>query len=264
MRTMPRAGRTAEARPAPARGGASGADRPFLEHLEEFRRRVLATAACFAVASVAAFAFAAPFLDLLEAPAKAAGASLAALRPQDLFVSRLRAAVALGALATVPLALLQIRAFVAPALDRRERRVLDAGLWAALALQAAGLAAAALLLVPFMARFFASFGAGRAEALWSLDAWYALAIGAALGSSLAFEAPLVLVILFAVGALDPRAVARRRREAVVAIFVVAAVATPPDAFSQVLVAAPLWLLFELALVAGRALAPSKPGPEVAP
>lgn len=261
---MPRTGRAAERSRAPGRDGSLGADRPFLEHLEEFRRRALATVACFVVASVAAFALADPLLDLLEAPAKAAGATLAALKPQDLLVSRLRAAVALGALATVPLALLQVRAFVAPALDRRERRVLDAGLWSALALQAAGLAAAALVLVPFMARFFAAFGAGRAEALWSLDAWYALAIGAALGSSLAFEAPLVLVILFAVGVLDPKAVARRRREAVVAIFVLAAVATPPDAFSQVLVAAPLWLLFELALVAGRALAPPKTGPEAAP
>jgi sec-independent protein translocase protein TatC len=254
---MRKTGREADARVAAAESaGTGGQDRPFLEHLEELRRRLLAVAAWFAAAALVAFAFADPFLDALEAPARAVGAALAALRPQDLFLSRVRAALALAALATFPFALVQLRAFVAPALGRRERRRLDAALWAACLLGAAGLAAAALILVPFLARFFAAFGADRTTALWGLDAWYALAIGTALGASLAFEAPLVLAALFAVGALDPRAVARRRREAVVAIFVIAAVATPPDALSQALVALPLWLLFELALVAGRALSPS--------
>jgi len=227
----------------------------FTDHLEELRRRILVVTAVFVVCSIAAFSFADPILDALEAPARNAGAHLAALRPQDLFLSRVRASLAVGLLCAIPAFLVELRAFVGPALVRRERRLLDAGLVGTAILSAVGLAMAAFVLVPFMARFFMSFGAGRVESLWSLDSWYALAIGAGLGAALAFEAPLVLVLLFAAGVLDPKVVAGRRREAVVGIFVLAAIATPPDALSQLLVGVPLWLLFELSLVAGRALRP---------
>ncbi|MDR2552682.1 MAG: twin-arginine translocase subunit TatC [Treponema sp.] len=237
-------------------GGKKGdsGESEWTEHLEELRRRIIAVLAVFCAAAFAAFVFSPSIAAFLLAPVAEFGVALYTFSPAEKFTAYLNLSVWTGAAAASPFFLLQAGLFVWPALRGRERRCTLAALTAAPVLFLGGAAAAYRFLAPVVMKFFLTFGAfDGIQPLWGFREYLGVLYALMLASGILLEAPLILLLAFAVGILSPAAVARLRAPIIVVIFFAAAVCTPPDVISQLALGIPLYLLFELTLLAGRFL-----------
>lgn len=229
-------------------------------HLEELRRRIIAVLAVFLAVTLAAFALSGEIAAFLTEPLARFQVRLHTFAPAEKFTAYLHLAVWTGMVATTPFFCMQAALFIWPGLRGRERRYAAAALAAVPLLFFLGAAAAYRLLAPPVFGFFLSFSAGDGvTALWGLRQYLGLLAGLMLAAGLLLQMPLVLLLLFAAGILSPAAAARARPQIVLLIFFLAAVATPPDVVSQVMLGVPLYLLFEITLLAGRRIARKKPG-----
>jgi sec-independent protein translocase protein TatC len=115
-------------------------------------------------------------------------------------------------------------------------------------------------LSPIVLKFFLSFGASDdVRPLWGFKEYLSMLFSLMLASGFLLQAPLVLLLSFAIGIITPRQVSRFRPHIIVFIFLVAGICTPPDVISQIALGVPLYLLFELTLLAGRLISPSRAG-----
>jgi sec-independent protein translocase protein TatC len=190
------------------------------------------------------------------APVSDLGVKLYTFAPSEKFMAHLHLAVWTGIAASAPFFLLQAGVFIWPALKRKERRYALAALLVVPALFITGAGMAYKLLSPVVLRFFLSFGASDGvQPLWGLNEYLGLLSSVMLAAGLLLQAPLLLLISFALGIIAPRTVAGFRPHIILLIFFLAGVCTPPDVVSQAALGIPLYLLFELTLLIGRFIAP---------
>ncbi len=225
----------------------------FLSHLEELRRRLLAIALVLLIASVVGFFLAGPLLELIMKPlAAAAVKTLVFHKPHEAFSVHLNVAIAFGTAVTFPFLLQQVWSFVAPGLYEREKKsglLLCLGL---ILLFCAGLVFAYVMAIPFGLRFLLAFQTPTLQPLLSVDAYFSFAGSTLLIFGLLFDFPVAIFGLVRGGFVRVETLAGIRRPIILVIFILAAVLTPsPDPVSQVTLALPLILLFELALWAAR-------------
>lgn len=224
------------------------------EHLEELRRRILCVLVVWFVSTLVAFALSERVAAFLTGPVAHLGVRLYAFGPADKFLAHLHIAAVAGLVFTAPFLVLQTGVFVWPGLLGSEKRAAAVALTAAPVLLLAGSAAAYVFFAPVVLKFFLSFAASDGvEHLWGLRQYLSFLAGLMLGAGLLLQLPLVLLVLFALGIVTPRTVARYRAHAVLLIFFAAAVCTPPDVTSQVMLGVPLYLLFEATLLIGGAM-----------
>ncbi|MDR3192103.1 MAG: twin-arginine translocase subunit TatC [Treponema sp.] len=237
----------------PDRGKGAG---EWIEHLEELRRRIIAVLVVFAIAAFVAFAFSGPIAAFLTAPVSDLGVKLYTFNPAEKFMAYLHLAVWTGALISAPFCVLQAGLFLWPALRGKERIFAPVALIAVPALFIAGAAAAYRFLSPVALRFFLRFAASDGiQPLWGFREYLAMLYALMLAFGLLLQAPLLLLFAFALGIVTPRQVARGRPYIIFLIFLAAAICTPPDVVSQVALGVPLYLLFELTLLAGTLFQP---------
>lgn len=202
------------------------------------------------VASVVAYAFGPPMLNdmftRLPGPHE-----LVFLSPQEAFFSRIKLAVAGGVVLTVPFLVFQIVRYLAPLLSPRDRRTAYALIPMTVLLFLLGGGFGYAVLLPVALGFLLSFGGAELEPMLSVSSYINFVILLVLPLGLVFEMPIVITFLTRIGILDPRRLARRRKYAVLIIFIVAALLTPADVFSMFLLAVPLLLLFEFSLLVAR-------------
>lgn len=225
-----------------------------MEHLEILRGKIISVLVFFCISTAVLFLFSERLASFLQAPLEGLGLSLYYFRPWEKFLTYLRLAFWGGAAASVPFAILQAALFVWPALRQNETRyLLFAGLVAP-ALFFAGAAFAYHLMAPVALRFFLGFSPGdNVLPLWGFGEYAEFLFALLLASGLFFQAPLLLLLSMLLGLVSPRTVARLRPWIIMAIAFLAALLTPPDVVSQVLLGIPLYLLFELSLLIGRLL-----------
>lgn len=219
-------------------------------HLDVLRWHIVRALLAWLVAGVVVFAVREPLLDLLVAPLRAAAPEVHLLTTgvTELFGVYLRVAVWGGLLLALPYMLLEGWWFVRPALYRHEVRTLAGALLVVPLLTLAGVLFGWWAMLPAVLGFFLGFQAGDVVAMPRLADYIGL-VSMLLGMlGLAFNFPLVLVALVRMGLVKVDTLRRQRRGVIVGIFVIAAVATPPDPLSQIMLAIPLWLLFEVALL----------------
>lgn len=217
---------------------------PFLEHLEEFRRRLINSLIALLVGAVAGY-FAAPYaLAVITRPVP----SLVYLAPAEAFVVRLKAALAVGLVLASPVIFYQLWRFVKPALSRDEASHFAVAVLSSSVFFLGGLAFAYFIIVPVGLGFFLSFETPSLRAMFSLDRYVTFVAQLLFASGVVFQLPVAAFFLTKLGIVNPRLLRKSRRVAVVVILVVAAVLTPPDVFTQVLLAVPLLLLYELSVV----------------
>ena len=231
-------------------------DQSFWEHLEELRWTLLKIVACLALVSLTAFIFADRLLEAVRWPLTRMGAGvewetefvLRSLSPAEAFSASLQLSLLAGLILSLPFILYFSARFVFPALTPEEKRGLGPAFVAGGVLFYVGAAFAFIVVLPLSLRFFWLYTQRlgvRPE--WSLRNYTALVNKTSLAFGLAFEVPLVLLLLAKLEIVDYPMLKKFRRQAVVAIFVLAAVLTPPDVVSQVLLAVPILVLFELTL-----------------
>ncbi|MDR0374653.1 MAG: twin-arginine translocase subunit TatC [Treponema sp.] len=238
--------------------GEKSAGGEWAEHLEELRRRIIAALVVFTAAASVSFAFSGDIAAFLTGPVSDLGVKLYTFNPAEKFMAYVHLSVWTGALVCAPFCLLQVGLFVWPALRGRERVFTPAALIAVPALFIAGAAAAYYFLSPVALRFFLRFAAAdEIQPLWGFREYLGLLYALMLAFGLLLQTPLLLLFVFATGIVTPRQVARARPYIIFLIFLAAAICTPPDVISQVALGAPLYLLFELTLIAGRFFQPDK-------
>jgi len=237
---------------------------PFTEHLGELRNRLIICLAALVLGMIPGWFISAPVQAFLQAPLDAVlpqGSQIVNLSVTEGFSNRLRISLIAGLFFSLPVLFYQAWRFVAPGLYSHERRYIIPFALAFAFFFFAGAAFGYRFIFPTTLSFFASFTGAGVPALVSQASYQSFAFWMFVAFGAVFETPLAIVLLARFGIVDPRSLARQRKIAVLLAFVAAAILTPsPDAFTQTMLAVPMYLLFELGLLGARIIG-KKPAPE---
>jgi sec-independent protein translocase protein TatC len=232
---------------------------PLTEHLAELRTRLFRILLAWVIGSAAAWSYAEGIFGLLLAPAIAAlgegERTLQAIAPAEIFFTYLKCALLAGFVFALPVVFWQVWAFVAPGLYDSERNTALPFVIVSTVLFAGGAIFGYTQVFPLMFSFFTAFDSEFVKSAWTMQAVFAMTTRMFLAFGVAFELPVVVVFLALAGIVDAPTLWRGTPYAVLAVFIVAAILTPPDWVSQVLLAIPMVLLYLLgvgaAFVIGR-------------
>jgi sec-independent protein translocase protein TatC len=232
-------------------------EQSFFSHLLELRTRLLRAAAALLVAFFALVPFANKLYGWLAQPLLAklpAGSELIAIDVPSPFLTPVKLAFFAAVMLAMPVLLYQAWAFVAPGLYRHEKRYARPLLVAALLLFYAGCAFAYYLVLPMAFGFLSRITPPGVRMMTDISHYldFVLVMFLAFGAS--FEVPVAVVVLVLLGIVTPEQLKEFRGYVIVAIFVIAAIITPPDIVSQLMLALPMMALYELGVIAARLVA----------
>lgn len=234
----------------------------LLDHLVELRMRLIRALVGMLIALLALLPFVKPLYDRLALPligSLPAGqfAAMVASEPTSGFFAPIKLALCAAALLTAPWLLYQAWAFIAPGLYRREKRLAVPLLLSSMLLFYAGCAFAYFVVLPSVFHALTLFTPDIVTIAPDPGKYLDFVLVIFLAFGVSFELPVALVILVLLGWVSPDQLREWRGYAVVGIFVVAALITPPDAVSMLLMAIPMCLLYEGGILAARLLLPRK-------
>ena len=220
------------------------------EHLEELRRRMIYAALAILVGFVGGLALTMPTLQLM---ARMTGLQeFVVISPTEGFTTFMKVALYIGIGFAMPVLVYQIVRFLAPGLTRRERRYVYRSLPFVTVLFAGGVAFAFFIIVPRALSFLSGFGGGvfndefRAQEVVSFYMTLLLWVG------VVFELPAVIYLLAKLDIVSPQRLSSFRKYAIIVIMIGAALITPtPDPFNMFMVAAPMYILYELGILLAR-------------
>jgi sec-independent protein translocase protein TatC len=219
----------------------------LLDHLEELRSALIHSLIAAAAAAVLCWFWSADLLDVLIRPVSGLEAlgqkGIFFTAPNEAFMTRLKLSAVVGLFVVAPFIFFRVYQFVLPGLYRHERRVVTPLLIATTALFYAGVAFAFFVVIPQVVAFLLGFGTDSLQPLIGVGPYFAFVSRLCLAFGLVFQLPLLVLFLSLIGAVNPRMLLRTWRYAVVIIAVMAAVLTPPDVASQVMMAVPVLVLY---------------------
>ncbi|MBM3329639.1 MAG: twin-arginine translocase subunit TatC [Calditrichaeota bacterium] len=226
----------------------TGGGMSFLGHLDELRRRLTRALIGIAIATAVALYYSEAIIAFLTRPAVASGnVKLTLLAPAEGFLTHLKASFVAGLFLSSPYWLGQVWGFISPGLYAREKKTIVPVI--ALSVVAfVGGAAFGWTVLPFATEYFASFATGPIEAGWSLASYVSFNLQFLLAFGVVFELPLIIYAAAMIGAVTPPQLRQYRRHSIIGILIVAGIITPPDVFSQLLIAGPLIILYEVGII----------------
>ena len=231
---------------------APGNEMPFLDHLEELRKRLFWIAGAILIGIVVAFALLSKLdiIRLLERPILPLlnGQKLIYTHPGTSFHILLNASLALGIILASPVIVGQIWGFLSPALYAHEKRVVIPVLISMVLLFLAGVSLSYFVVLPLTLKFLMGIESTALTPMISAIEYFDLAISMCIAFGVIFEVPIAVLALTALGILSPAFLSKYRRHAVVICIVAAAFITPgADPYSLFALAVPLYLLYELSV-----------------
>lgn len=217
-------------------------------HLKEIRNRIALVAVALIVAFVVCFTFIKPLATKLLEMGQKFGFQYVYLSPSELITSYFKLSLILAVVIISPLLLAQIWGFLAPALTKREKKAIGPAFAGGLVFFFIGAVFSYLIAIPFMIQFLINYSRSDmiASAI-SVASYLDFMVGMVLTFGLVFEMPMLAFVLSNLGILTPEILKKLRSYAVVLIFIVAAVITPPDVVSQFMIAVPMLGLYELSI-----------------
>lgn len=251
----------------------------FLQHLEELRWHIIKSVIAIIVLAIVAFIFKDIIFDgILIAPQKpefftnrafagfAEALNSPALRINDKpfqlininmsgqFSTHIWISVISGLILAFPFVIYQFWSFLSPALYEKERRYARYAVFAISALFFTGVLFGYYLIVPLSIHFLGSYQVSESVAnTINLSSYFSTIASVTLASGLIFELPVVIFFLSKIGVVTPEFLRKYRKHAIIVILVVAAIITPPDIFSQILVTIPLVILYEVGILISAAI-----------
>ena len=230
----------------------AGTEQPFIQHLMELRDRLVKAAIAIAVMTIALGLYPGPaqLYDLLAAPLTAAlppGATMIATSVSSPFMVPIKILLMAGFLLALPVVLYQAWAFVAPGLYSHEKKLVLPLVVSSTILFIAGVAFCYFFVFGQVFKFIQSFAPKSISAAPDIEEYLGFVLSMFLAFGVAFEVPVVVVVLARIGVFSVEKLKAFRAYFVVLAFVVAAVITPPDLVSQLALAIPMCLLYELGI-----------------
>lgn len=220
----------------------------FWGHLDELRLRLFKSFIAVVIAACLFYPFVDRFLAFLIKPV----GKVVFTSPADAFVVRLMLLICAGVVLALPVVVYQLWQFVAAGLKEDERKYIRFFAPASFVLFIAGSVFGYWVIIPVGMKFFLSFSTESIVPMITLPNYISFIVTLVLAFGLCFQLPLALMFLARVGIVTPAFLVQKRKHAVVLILIASAVLTPsPDAVSQILMAGPLLILYELGVIASK-------------
>ena len=222
----------------------------FIEHLEDLRKRLLVSLIAVGIGFIICYLFSKEIFEFLMMPlhrALPSGATMIFTTPAEAFFTYMKVGLLAGVFAASPIVLYQIWLFVAPALYSKEKKYVIPFVCSSTILFVGGAAFGYFVIFPLSAKFFMSFTTDFIQPAPRLKESFSFCAMLLLTFGLTFELPIFILFLSKLGVLDARMLARNRKYVIILIFIVAAILTPPDPLSQVMMAVPLVALYEVSI-----------------
>ncbi len=230
--------------------------KPLLEHLKDLRRVLLVCLAAVSLAFLAVFlGLAKELTALVTQPLLDMDIQVIFTGVSEAFTAQTKLSLIAGVVLASPVIFVSIWLFLRPALQLREQLALALALLAGLALFALGVFFAYKYVFYLAVNFFVYAGEGVARPMISLGTYVGFLFGFLIPFGVVFQMPLVIVILARLGVVTTKAMVKARKYVIFAIFIAAAILTPPDVVSQVMLGLPLWALFEVGVLLSRLVKP---------
>ena len=224
----------------------------LVSHLDELRNRLIKCALAFIVAFLVCFAFSAPLVRMLMALGPEF--SFVYLHPTELMLSYIRIGMIGGVVFAFPVLGYQAYRFMCPGLTSREKKAAFGILTAGVILFCVGAIFCFKIVLPISLTFLAGLDStGTIKSAMSIENYMTFVLTMEVVFGCVFELPIVTILLTSVGILNPKFLQKNRKYVVLVVFIVAAIITPPDVTTQVLVAFPMLALFEISLILCRLL-----------
>lgn len=231
-------------------------DMPITEHLIELRAHLIRICVAVLVIFLALVGFARKLYDFLSDPLVAELPPNATMIATDItsnFMAPIRLTLFVAAFVAMPYILYQIWSFVAPGLYKKEKRVAIPVLLSSIVLFYTGVAFAYFIVLKGVLKFFITYAPHNVLPMTDIASYLSFAMKLFMVFGLTFEIPVVTLLLILAGLVSTESLADKRRYIIVGCFAVAAIVTPPDGVSMLMLAIPMWLLFELGLLLARIL-----------
>ena len=232
------------------------AGQPLVEHLVELRNRILRILVAVVVVFLILFPFANDLYALLARPLIAqlpAGSTMIATEVASPFLAPFKFVLVLAFFVSIPVVLHQVWSFIAPGLYQNERRLVLPLLVASTCLFYAGMVFAYYVVFPLIFNFLVGVAPENVKVMTDIGSYLDFVLKLFFAFGLAFEVPVATILLVISGVTTTESLVRKRPYVIVGAFVVGMLLTPPDVFSQTLLAIPMWLLFELGIIFSRLL-----------
>ena len=241
---------------APAAEGLQGT---LIEHLIELRTRLIRAALAVLVVFVALFPWSREWYAMLAEPMIAAlpqGGQMIATDVVGVFLVPVKVTLMLAFLVALPVVLWQVWAFIAPGLYQHERSLAVPLMLASIGLFAAGMAFAYFVVFPSVFGFMVAVAPDGVAWMTDIDKYLSFVLTTFLAFGFTFEVPVVVIVLVRMGIVSLEKLRAWRPYVIVGAFIIGAIFTPPDIMSQVLLAVPLWLLYELGIIMAQFVKPA--------
>ena len=225
---------------------------PLTAHLTDLRRRLVRCLLAVTLVFLGLFPFAQTLYTAVSEPLRRylpEGASMIATSVTSPFLAPFKLTLMAAVFVAMPVLLHQVWGFVAPGMYRKERRIALPLLVSSIVLFYAGMAFAFFVVFPMMFGFFASVTPAGVSMMTDISLYLDFILALFLAFGLAFEIPVATFIVVWAGVTDVATLRKSRPYVIVGCFVVGMLLTPPDVFSQTLLAVPMWILFEVGLLA---------------
>lgn len=235
-----------------------------LEHLGELRRSILISVSAIFIAAMGCFYFNEFLLQVVTYPVRAIGQNLIVTGVTEAFFVKLQLSFLAGFVIAFPIVAWSVWRFVKPALYAHERRYIYILFPATIFLFTGGVTFAYFGVLPLVLKFFVYIAGQNLETLFKVDQYVSFVMSFVLPFGLTFELPVVTYFLTKLGVLKPELLSRNRKYALLIIVILGGVLSPgPDPISQVMMAGPIYILFEVSILVAKRTKP-RGGEETVP
>jgi sec-independent protein translocase protein TatC len=229
---------------------------PFMAHLEELRKRLVVCAIAVGAGSIIAYFFSKQLFSVLILPLTKvlpAESRLIFTSLPEMFITYLKIAFIAGIILAIPVIFYQLWMFLAPALYQQEKSYAIPFVVFSTILFVAGALFGYFIVFPYGFKFLVGFATEDIQALPSVKQYFSFAIRLLLAFGAVFEMPVVVVFMTKIGLITPQAMKKFRKFAILAAFILSAILTPPDVATQIMMALPILILYELSIFLSRAV-----------
>ncbi len=229
---------------------------PFLTHLEELRNRLIVCAIAIGIGFVISYVFSKQLFSFLILPLTEvlpADSHLIFTNLPEMFIAYIKVALIAGIILAMPVVFYELWMFLAPALYRREKGYLIPFVLFSSILFLVGSLFGYFVVFPYGFKFFIGFATEEIQALPSVKQYFSFTIRLLLAFGVVFELPVVVFFMTKIGLITPDSMKRFRKFAILSSFILSAILTPPDVATQIMMALPIIILYEVSILISKGI-----------